>query len=159
MYQSEAQRVLDEEHLRLLRLGYLVEGWLTVAFALFPLLYVGIGLIMATGALLGPFSKLPSGTSSGSNPAIMGGAVLIGIGLVLSVVIAIFGVLRLFVARALRERRSRTFCMVVAAITCLSMPYGTVLGVFTLIVLSRSNVIELFGERPPTPSPAPMQMG
>ena len=159
MYQAEAQRVLDQEHLRLLCLGYLVEGWLTVAFAFFPLMYVGMGLVMTTGALFGPFSKLSSTPSSGPNPAAFMGAMFIGIGLVMSVVFAIFGVLRLFAARALRERRSRTFCMVVAAITCLSMPYGTVLGIFTFIVLSRSSVLELFGERPPSPAPAPMQMG
>jgi hypothetical protein len=158
MYQSEAQRVLDEEHLRLLRIGYLVEGWITVAFAFFPMLYVGLGLLMTTSTLFGSLSKM-SGTSSAANPAAFMGAMFIGIGLAMSVIIAAVGVLRLFVARALRERRSRTFIMVVAVITCTSVPYGTVLGVLTLIVLSRSSVVELFGERPAAPAPAPMHLG
>jgi hypothetical protein len=49
--------------------------------------------------------------------------------------------------RYLRQRRRRTFCMVVAGImaaTC--MPFGTVLGVFTILVLSRPSVRAAFGD-------------
>jgi hypothetical protein len=35
-------------------------------------------------------------------------------------------------------------CFVVAAIECIFMPFGTVLGVFTIIVLSRPSVKALF---------------
>ena len=38
--------------------------------------------------------------------------------------------------------------MVVAAVCCLGIPYGTVLGVFTLIVLSRRSVSSLFEPQP-----------
>jgi len=34
--------------------------------------------------------------------------------------------------------------MIVAGITCLSVPIGTVLGVFTLLVLSRPSVKQMF---------------
>jgi len=34
--------------------------------------------------------------------------------------------------------------MVIAGIECLFMPFGTVLGVFTLVVLVRPSVKELF---------------
>ena len=40
----------------------------------------------------------------------------------------------------LRTRRHRTFSMVIAVINCLHFPIGTMLGVFTLIVLSRESV-------------------
>ena len=44
----------------------------------------------------------------------------------------------------LRQRRNRVFSMVVAGFNCLYMPLGTVLGVFTFIVLSRDSVMALY---------------
>ncbi|HTB82542.1 MAG TPA: hypothetical protein VK742_02710 [Candidatus Sulfotelmatobacter sp.] len=44
----------------------------------------------------------------------------------------------------LRARKNRTFSLVVAGIDCLHLPLGTVLGVFTLVVLSRESVKELY---------------
>jgi hypothetical protein len=47
-------------------------------------------------------------------------------------------------ARWLAARRNRVFCFVSAAIACLSVPIGTALGVFTIIVLSRPSVQQAF---------------
>ena len=44
----------------------------------------------------------------------------------------------------LRARRHRTFSMVIAAINCLHIPLGTLLGVFTLIVLGRESVRRMY---------------
>jgi hypothetical protein len=49
-----------------------------------------------------------------------------------------------FAGRFLRRRTHRTFCLAVAAVSCLFTPFGTVLGVFTLIVLSREGVRQAF---------------
>ena len=49
----------------------------------------------------------------------------------------------------LRQRRNRTFSMVVAGFNCLYMPLGTVLGVFTLVVLSRDSVVAIYDSKPP----------
>ncbi len=46
--------------------------------------------------------------------------------------------------RKLRRRTSHTFCLVVAGVECMFMPFGTVLGVFTIVVLMRDSVKELF---------------
>ena len=52
----------------------------------------------------------------------------------------------LFVAAtSLAHRRRYTFCFAVAIMSCLSMPLGTVLGIFTIIVLCRPTVKTLFG--------------
>jgi hypothetical protein len=53
-------------------------------------------------------------------------------------------VLNLLSGIFLRTRENRTFSFVVAAINCLHMPLGTILGVFTIIVLSRQSVRELY---------------
>ena len=48
------------------------------------------------------------------------------------------------VAKALRERTMRTFCIVVAVITMLGIPFGTLLGILTLLVLGRPSVERSF---------------
>jgi hypothetical protein len=44
----------------------------------------------------------------------------------------------------LRARKHRTFSFVVAGIDCLHIPAGTILGIFTIIVLTRESVRELY---------------
>ena len=46
--------------------------------------------------------------------------------------------------RFLTRRAHYMYCFVVAAIECLLMPFGTILGVFTIIVLVRPSVKALF---------------
>ena len=36
------------------------------------------------------------------------------------------------------------FCFVIACLACMQMPLGTILGVFTIIVLARPSVKEMF---------------
>lgn len=44
----------------------------------------------------------------------------------------------------LLRQKHRIFCMVVAGMNCLQIPLGLILGIFTLVVLSRESVAELF---------------
>ena len=53
-------------------------------------------------------------------------------------------VLLIVAGRFLKRHDHRVFCMVIAGASCLFMPVGTVLGVFTIIVLSRPTVRALF---------------
>jgi len=46
--------------------------------------------------------------------------------------------------RRLKRRTNLEFCMIVAGIECVFMPLGTVLGIFTLLILSKQQVKELF---------------
>jgi hypothetical protein len=41
------------------------------------------------------------------------------------------------------------FCLVVAGVSCLFMPFGTILGVLSLIVLNRPSVKLLFSAQEP----------
>ena len=54
------------------------------------------------------------------------------------------GIGNLLSARFLQKRRYRAFSMVVAGLNCLQFPLGTVLGVFTLVVLVRDSVREVY---------------
>ncbi len=46
--------------------------------------------------------------------------------------------------RSLSSHKHYTFALVIACIECLFIPFGTILGVFTIIVLSRQSVRGLF---------------
>jgi hypothetical protein len=46
----------------------------------------------------------------------------------------------------LSNRRGYTFCFVVACLECMFMPFGTILGILSIIVLSRPSVKELFDQ-------------
>jgi uncharacterized membrane protein HdeD (DUF308 family) len=59
----------------------------------------------------------------------------------------ISGIINLLSAVFLRKHTNRTFSMVVAGFNCLYIPLGTVLGVFTFIVLGRDSVVALYQAR------------
>lgn len=48
----------------------------------------------------------------------------------------------------LRKKKNRTFSLIIAGLNCLHIPLGTVLGVFTIVVLVRPSVAELYEENP-----------
>ena len=48
----------------------------------------------------------------------------------------------------LGRQRGRVFCLVVAALDCLQIPFGTALGVFTLMVLLRPTVRDAYAGSP-----------
>ena len=47
--------------------------------------------------------------------------------------------------RWLAARRNWTFCFVVACLSCMNVPLGTILGVFTILVLQRPGMKGVFG--------------
>ncbi|MDQ1347549.1 MAG: hypothetical protein QG573_921 [Acidobacteriota bacterium] len=132
----------DEEQLHLLSVFHYVLAGLCALFSLLPLIYFAMGLAMMSG--------MGAGRSGGEFGALLGGCVVAGKG-GLFLVYAVGYALALFLAaRYLAERRRHTFCVVVAALSCCFTPLGTVLGVFTLIVLFRPSVKTLFGlDAPP----------
>jgi len=56
----------------------------------------------------------------------------------------IFAAFVLATGRFLAKRKHYLFCLVMAGIESIFMPFGTVLAVFTIIVLMRDSVKELF---------------
>jgi hypothetical protein len=127
-----AQALIDSEHLRLLRIGYFISAAQTAIFIPVGLLYAGMGALM---------SQLP--THGAPPPAMM--TWVFGIfGAVFAGLATIAALLKLLTAVRLKERRSRMLCLVTAALSCLEVPYGTTLGIWTFIVLGRQSVRRLF---------------
>jgi hypothetical protein len=56
-----------------------------------------------------------------------------------------FGALTIYAGRCLVRYHKRTFVMVMAALNCLFIPYGTILGICTFILLGQFPARKLFG--------------
>src|SRR4030095_10474179 len=128
----------DREHLRLLAIFHYIVAGLAALFSFFPLLYTTIGAIFIFAARHGtarPGEELP--------PEFLGwifaviGSVLFLIGLAMAICILIAG-------RSLAHCKRYSFALVMACIECVFVPFGTILGVFTIVVLSRESVRVLF---------------
>lgn len=151
MTDQEKQNILDEEHLKLLRIGYIVAGAADLFFALFPLIYVAIGIAIAAAGM-------PVPTRPGEpNPALFG-VFFVVFGLVISFYFAAQAVLHLTAGRALGQRRSRLLCQIAAGASCLQMPWGVLLAVFTFLVLGRDSVKRLFEPAPAQLLPPPARV-
>lgn len=136
MTEDERTRLIDEEHLRLLRLGFFIAAAANAIWILLGAFYCVMGLFIALAPMQG---------SRGEPPEFLRW-IFVGAGVVVGGVALILSALKLLVALRIGERRSRIFCMVVSAITCLAIPYGTTLGVLALLVLSRPSVALQFHE-------------
>jgi hypothetical protein len=124
-----------EEHLRLLSIFHYVVGGFTALLSCLPVFHMIMG-----GLIL--FAETDSGEPI---PAIIGillmliPALFILAGWTFSACIILAG-------RKLQAHRSHTFCTVIAAIECVMFPFGTALGVFSLIVLTKPGTKELFSK-------------
>lgn len=122
----------DLEHLRLLSIFHYVVAGIMGLFSCIPLIHFFIGLALA------------SGIAPSDDGARFAGVFFMFIGGVLIVAGLSVTALVFFAGRCLAQRRRYTFCLVIAAVECVFMPMGTILGVFTIVVLMRESVKPLF---------------
>jgi hypothetical protein len=130
----------SEEHLRLLSIFHYVLAGILGLFSFLPAIHLGLGILM----LAAPEEMSDHGEPPPEFLAwafIIGGGTAIVLGLTLSILIAVSG-------RCIARRRKLLFSTVIAGIECVFMPLGTILGVFTLITLTRTEVKQLYGQGP-----------
>lgn len=135
MDEDSRQQIVDDENLRLLRIGYFISAGLTLVVSVFALLYTFLFSFV--------FMQIAKTPGTPAPPEFVGR--LIGVfGVCLFLLLIGIAVLKVLTGQRLKERRSRTFCLVIAGFTCLSIPYGTFLGVCTFLVLLRPSVQRSF---------------
>lgn len=127
----------DVDHLRLLSIFNYVLAGLVLFFSLAPLFYFLFGVAVFSGELGGPEE---AERFMGTVVMVFGGAMIVASYAYLTCLV--------LAARYLGKRKNIGFCMAVAAVSCIFVPFGTVLGVFTLTVLSRDSVKTMFAEGP-----------
>lgn len=127
----------DETHLKLLETFHYVVAGITVLAGCLPVIHLSIGILMLV------IPDTPRDRSE-EIPRVIGWFFVV----IASVVILGFWTVAFVIflgGRSLRRRHRYMFCMVVAGISCMLMPFGTALGVFTILVLNRPSVKQVFG--------------
>ena len=130
----------DVEHLKLLGIFHYILGGLSLLGGLF----IGAYFLVIGFVLMSNPSSSTSSEDSGS--ASVAGGILIGVGVVLFLIFVVYGVLTLMAGGKYRKHQGGYwFCFILAIVTLIlgGIP-GIVLGIFSLIVLSRESVKALF---------------
>ena len=123
----------DINQLNLLGIFHYVLGGLTGLFSYGTLGNILVGIGMITGRM----GKVDA------PPAFIGWFFLI-MGLMLFILAWCLAICLFISGRKLRQCKGRVFSLVVAGIECAFVPFGTILGIFTLIALNKESVKELY---------------
>jgi hypothetical protein len=128
---------MDQQHLQLLSIFHYVVGGICYFVGFFPIIHLIIGVLMVTGTLAAE-------NEGDVIPLQIVGCIFLVIPLLFMISAWTLATLLIVAGRKLPRYTSYTFCLVIACVECLFMPFGTILGVFTIIVLCRPAVKERF---------------
>ncbi|HWP04498.1 MAG TPA: hypothetical protein VNN72_02090 [Polyangiaceae bacterium] len=125
----------DQSTLNTLAIFHFIYAFLISlgAIGLLAAVALGFGLVASADHLHGP--------------GILTGGVFMVLLLIVAAVLFVKAAVVFFSAVGLRKARHQTLSQIVACICCLNFPLGTILGVFTLIALSRPSVRALYEYR------------
>lgn len=121
----------DYDNLRMLGIGTFVYAGLVGLISLFCLIYVVVGLAMIAD---------PGGDP---NAEVAGGVIAL-VGVIVCSILLAKCILLVFSGIGLLKHKWRTASYIGAALCVMNMPLGTILGVFTFLVLGRPSVRALY---------------
>lgn len=124
-------------NLNTFRILFLVKGIITLGFSLFFMLYAGMGFFFN--------AAIEHNQETPELPFNFGWIFVIigGLGIIICVA---FGILTLLASKYLKEVKNYNFIFAVAVINCLTGVLGILLGVFTLVELTKPEVKQLFNK-------------
>jgi hypothetical protein len=131
---SEYQRIIDGEHIKLLSTFHFVVAGLAFCGVAFLLMhYLVMSRVFANPDIWKSQTNAPPFPKDFFK-------MFVWFYIFMGAVFVSAGILNILSGLFLRQRRHRTFSMVVGGLNCLQIPFGTMLGIFTIIVLSRNSV-------------------
>ncbi|UCH30208.1 MAG: hypothetical protein JSV06_04060 [Myxococcales bacterium] len=151
---DEEPNAEDREHLSALSIGHFILAGVAL-FSGIPALVWGVAgaklvdevggdLSRAMGDISGQAGADPFG--GGADAMLRDVETLLVTAIVAGLSIAVISAIHLTVVGVkIRQRRWWTFCYLTGWGECLMFPFGTILGIFTIIVLGRPSVKRLFG--------------
>ncbi len=131
-------RQVDADHLRLLAIFHFVVASLAI---------IGLGFLLLHYTLMHAVITNPEmwkNQEGGVPPPEQFFAVFKWFYLFFGVLLVAGGLGNLISGVFIRKKRNRIFSLVIAGINCVQFPFGTVLGVFTFLVLLRDSVREIY---------------
>ena len=135
------QSIIDEEHLKLLSLFHYISGGLTLAFSF---IFVFQFLIFFAIFKNLPIDRFDTVMTGGQNIAPVFFNFFLYLWFIIFIIFIVIGILEILAARFITLRKYRVFTFIIGILNLFSFPYGTILGVMTIIVLNRYSVINLY---------------
>ncbi len=130
----QRQLTEDDDHIRLLSIFHFVVAGLSLLGILFLFgHYLMLHTVFSNPGLWKSSKNMPF-------PPTQLFAIFIWFYFIMGTVLLTASVLNLLSGIFLHQRRHRVFSLVVGGLNCLQIPFGTILGVFTIVVLSRNSV-------------------
>jgi hypothetical protein len=135
---SEKQQIIDAEHIKLLSVFHFVVAGLALLGIVFLIFHY---FIMSS-----VFSNPDIWKSQNNAPPLPKNflKVFVWFYIFFGFIFGAACFLNLLSGIFLHQRKHRIFSIVVGGLNCLQIPFGTILGVFTIIVLSRNSVREKY---------------
>ena len=134
------QGAIDREHIRLLAIFHFVAAGMAFMGLLFLVGHYAIFRLVFSDPEI--WRKASRGVET---PALVM-ALFRGLYAFLGTWFAVSGLANVLSGVFMRRFQHRVFSLVVAGFNCLHMPLGTILGIFTLIVLSRDSVVKSYAD-------------
>ena len=142
--QSQANPTRDTEHLKLLFIFNIVMGILIILFSSLFIFYLYFMNKLFTDPRFYSFypnyenTPVINETMRSLITLMIGGIIVIG---------WLTGIATILSGVFIKRRKYRMFSIVVAGINCFHVPFGTMLGVFTMVVLFRDSVISIYRQQ------------
>jgi len=135
----------DAEHLRALVICHYIKAGLTLLMSAFIPLHYAIMRMVFTNP---EFTKGMERAKTSGQPMPFDPQQFFALFQWFYVIAGVFMladvILTVVSGRFIQRRVNRTFSIVVAGFLCLFFPFGTILGIFTIIVLTRDSVARLY---------------
>ena len=140
----------DADHLRVLAICHYITAGLTLLMSGFiPLHYAIMKMVFTSPEITNP---KPGEPAMPFNPAEFF-ALFQWFYVIAAVFMLAAVILTAISGRFIQRRVNRLFSLIVAGFLCMFFPFGTALGVFTFIVLTRDSVRRLYEETTPATLP------
>jgi hypothetical protein len=127
----------DESQLNILAICHFVYAGLLALVALMGLLYVAFGVFFVA-------ASAGAGSTGGGPPPAAIGVIVAAFGGFFMLLVGTKAGFVAYSGMSLRRRTRRNLSFVVACLCCINIPLGALLGVFTIVVLSRPSVKALY---------------
>jgi hypothetical protein len=139
--QAAVETARDADHLHLLEIVFYIAGGMTAFFSCLFLLHFTMFLVLGLNPQMFPSSPQGQHVSPPPSGIFLAFAAIIGIVILIGWT---FGALQIYAGRCLRHRQNWIFIFTISILECAFIPWGTTIGVFALLLLSRPTVKALF---------------
>ena len=136
---------IDEikKNLTLLAIFHYILGGFCIFFGLLPLIHITLGILALTGVM--PIESEKG--QADERAATIFGIMFLVMGSIFFILAQTLAILILTNGGRLKKQRRYVLTLVTAALECMMFPLGTILGIFTIIIMTKPQAKALFEQK------------